>query len=44
MNVDKIIVLNQGEIIEEGSHNKLVNKQEGYYSKLYHSYYSGLVG
>ncbi len=43
VNVDKIIVLNQGEIIEEGSHNELVNKQEGYYSRLYHAYYSGLA-
>ncbi len=43
VNVDKIIVLNQGEIIEEGSHKELVNKPEGYYSKLYHAYYSGLA-
>lgn len=43
VNVDKIIVLNQGEIMEEGSHNELVNKTDGYYSKLYHAYYSGLV-
>lgn len=43
VNVDKIIVLNQGEIIEEGNHADLVNKTDGYYSKLYHAYYSGLV-
>lgn len=43
VNVDKIIVLNQGEIIEEGSHTELVNKTDGYYSKLYNAYYSGLV-
>ncbi len=43
VNVDKIIVLSQGEIIEEGSHIELVNKTDGYYSKLYHAYYSGLV-
>lgn len=43
VNVDKIIVLNQGEIIEEGSHNDLVKKENGYYSKLYNAYYSGLV-
>lgn len=43
VNVDKIIVLNQGEILEEGSHVELVNKVDGYYSKLYNAYYSGLV-
>lgn len=43
VNVDKIIVLNQGEIIEEGSHNKLVSKTDGYYSRLYNAYYNGLV-
>ena len=43
VNVDKIIVLSQGEIIEEGSHTELVDKTDGYYSKLYHAYYSGLV-
>lgn len=43
VNVDKIIVLNQGEILEEGSHLELVNKPEGYYSKLYNAYYCGLV-
>ncbi len=44
VNVDKIIVLNQGEILEEGNHMELVNKPDGYYSKLYNAYYSGLVG
>lgn len=43
VNVDKIIVLNQGEILEEGSHQELVSKPDGYYSKLYNAYYSGLV-
>lgn len=44
VNVDKIIVLNQGEIMEEGSHAELVNRPDGYYSRLYNAYYSGLVG
>ncbi len=43
VNVDKIIVLSQGEIIEEGNHAELVNRPNGYYNKLYHAYYSGLV-
>ena len=41
VNVDKILVLNNGEIIEEGSHNSLLNKG-GYYAKLYNSYYESL--
>lgn len=39
--VDKIIVLNNGEIVEEGNHKTLVNTG-GYYSKLYNSYYESL--
>ncbi len=41
VNVDKILVLNNGEIIEEGNHNELLNKN-GYYAKLYNSYYESL--
>lgn len=33
-NADKIIILNQGKIIQEGTHNQLVN-QDGYYKELY---------
>jgi ATP-binding cassette subfamily B protein len=33
-NADKIIVLEQGEIIQQGTHDLLVN-QEGYYKELY---------
>ena len=33
-NADKIIVLDDGKIIQQGSHNQLVN-QEGYYKDLY---------
>lgn len=33
-NADKIIVLDQGQIIQQGSHNQLIN-QEGYYAELY---------
>ena len=31
---DKIVVLHQGEIVEEGTHQELVNKQDGFYVKL----------
>lgn len=41
VNVDKIIVLDHGEIIEQGNHHQLVNAG-GYYSKLYNSYYESL--
>jgi ATP-binding cassette subfamily B protein len=33
-NADKIIIIEEGQIIQEGSHNQLVN-QEGYYAELY---------
>ena len=33
-NADKIIVLDKGEIIQQGTHNQLI-KQEGYYKNLY---------
>lgn len=42
VNVDKIIVLGNGKIVEEGNHNELV-ASGGYYSKLYNSYYNSLV-
>lgn len=41
VNVDKIIVLSNGEIVEQGNHSKLVNSG-GYYSNLYNSYYESL--
>ncbi|KRB56848.1 ABC transporter ATP-binding protein [Flavobacterium sp. Root186] len=33
-NADRIIILEDGEIIQQGSHNQLIN-QEGYYASLY---------
>ena len=42
VNVDKIIVLSEGRIIEEGNHASLV-QSGGYYSKLYNAYYESLV-
>ncbi len=41
VNVDKIIVLDCGTIVEQGSHQELL-KTGGYYSKLYNSYYESL--
>jgi ATP-binding cassette subfamily B multidrug efflux pump len=36
LNADKIIVLKDGEVIEQGNHHELV-KQGGFYSELYHN-------
>ena len=33
--VDKIIVLNNGKIIEKGTHNELINIKDGYYKKMF---------
>lgn len=41
VNVDKIIVLDKGTIVEQGNHQELL-KTGGYYSKLYNSYYESL--
>ncbi|MDR3291925.1 MAG: ABC transporter ATP-binding protein/permease [Methanobrevibacter sp.] len=39
-NADKIIVMDKGKIVEQGSHNELI-KSEGHYSKLYQSQFEG---
>ena len=41
VNVDKIIVLDHGQIIEQGNHEQLVNNN-GYYAELYNAYYNSL--
>ena len=40
VNADKIIVMNKGQIVEEGSHFELINKSKGYYKNLYDSQFS----
>ncbi|MHA2254030.1 MAG: ABC transporter ATP-binding protein [Candidatus Kariarchaeaceae archaeon] len=37
-NVDRIIVMKEGKIIEEGSHNELIDAQ-GHYAELYDTYF-----
>ena len=34
-NCDKIIVLNQGQVVEEGTHSQLISLDGGYYSTLW---------
>jgi ATP-binding cassette, subfamily B, multidrug efflux pump len=40
VNADKIIVMDKGLIVEEGTHNQLLMKSEGYYKKLYDSQFT----
>ena len=35
INADKIIVMEKGEIVEQGTHHELITKAEGFYKKLY---------
>lgn len=37
---NKIIVMNKGEIVEEGTHKELLKKVDGYYKKLYDKQFS----
>ena len=43
VNVDKIIVLSNGEIVEQGNHNELMANLDGYYNRLYNAYYANLT-
>ena len=40
INADKIIVMDKGHIVEEGSHQQLLIKSNGYYKKLYDSQFA----
>ena len=35
INADKIIVMEKGEIVEQGTHHELITKADGFYKKLY---------
>ena len=37
INADKIVVLDKGIVVEEGTHHRLLQKENGYYRKLYDS-------
>ena len=40
INADKIVVMDKGLIVEQGSHLELVGKENGYYKKLYDSQFT----
>ena len=40
VNASKIIVMDKGQIVEQGTHQELVTKANGYYKKLYDSQFS----
>jgi ATP-binding cassette subfamily B multidrug efflux pump len=40
INADKIIVMDKGQIVEEGKHQELLNRTEGFYKNLYYSQFS----
>lgn len=40
VNADKIVVMDKGLIVEQGTHQELVNKTTGYYKNLYDSQFS----
>jgi ATP-binding cassette subfamily B multidrug efflux pump len=40
MNADKIVVMDKGLIVEQGTHQELIKKESGYYKNLYDSQFS----
>lgn len=40
VNADKIVVMDQGKIVEEGTHGSLLSQEKGYYKKLYDSQFA----
>ncbi|PKW30147.1 ABC transporter ATP-binding protein [Flavobacterium lindanitolerans] len=40
VNADKIIVMEKGKVVEQGTHYELINKAEGYYKNLYYSQFA----
>jgi ABC-type multidrug transport system fused ATPase/permease subunit len=43
INASKIIVMDKGQIVEEGKHTDLILKENGYYKKLYDSQFSLVI-
>ena len=40
VNADKIVVMDKGLIVEQGTHQELINRESGYYKDLYDSQFS----
>ena len=40
VNADKIIVMEKGHVVEQGTHYELINKDEGFYKNLYYSQFA----
>ena len=41
INMDRIIVIEHGKVVEEGSHAKLMKKKNGVYAKMFNSQAAG---
>jgi ATP-binding cassette subfamily B multidrug efflux pump len=42
VNADKIVVMDKGLIVEQGTHQELINQEKGYYKNLYDSQFSAV--
>ena len=40
INADKIVVMDKGLVVEQGTHQELINRENGYYKNLYDSQFS----
>ena len=40
VNADKIVVMDKGLVVEQGTHQELINRENGYYKNLYDSQFS----
>ena len=43
IDADKILVINNGKLVETGNHQQLIGNKDGYYAKLYKSQFSKVV-
>jgi len=43
VNADKIVVMDKGLVVEQGTHQELINRESGYYKDLYDSQFAAVV-